>query len=223
MSHAGAAGLAAEEAAAAAAGGSASQRIQENSPPWGGGWRREPSVPFPEVTVLAKAVVFVALRPCDRWRGGRSQASPSFPPARTALRGRGRPYLESQGRWETDSQEDLGDQPPLPSTAHPHLQPSPWLPAHVALGPPNGTLVTSPGCPRGRQAFCKSPTPSHRPLGLESEIILVDEENEREQHFEHNSKNHSFPQFVSTNIWLVSQWLMPLSQDLYNYHPTPLF
>ena len=31
-----------------------------------------------------------------------------------------------------------------------------------------------------------------------------------------NSKNHSLPQFVSTNIWLVSQWLMPLSQDLYN-------
>lgn len=29
------------------------------------GWLREPRVPFPEVTVLAKAVVFVTLRPCD--------------------------------------------------------------------------------------------------------------------------------------------------------------
>lgn len=211
MSHAGAAGLAAEAAVAAAAGGSASQRIQENSPPWGGGWRREPCVPFPEVTVLAKAVVFVALRPCDRWRGGRSQPSPSFPPARTALRGRGRPYLESRGRWETDSRENLHS----PPTAHPHLQPRPCLPAPVALGPPSRTLVTSPGGPCGRQAFCKSPTPSHRPLGLESEIILVEEENVNSI-LNSNSKNHSLPQFVSTNIWLVSQWLMPLSQDLYN-------
>lgn len=95
----------AAEVSAAAAGGSASQRIQENSPPWGGGWLREPWVPFPEVTVLAKAVVFVALRPCDRWRGGRSEPSPSFPPERAALRGRGRPYLESWGLWETGSQE----------------------------------------------------------------------------------------------------------------------
>lgn len=39
-------------------------------------------VPSPGVAVAAKAVVFVALRPCDRWRGGRSEPSPSFPPAR---------------------------------------------------------------------------------------------------------------------------------------------
>lgn len=39
---------------------------------------------LPEVTVLAKAVVFVTLRPCDRWRGGRSEPSPSSPAPRTA-------------------------------------------------------------------------------------------------------------------------------------------
>lgn len=39
---------------------------------------------LPEVTVLAKAVVFVTLRPCDRWRGGRSEPGPSSPAPRTA-------------------------------------------------------------------------------------------------------------------------------------------
>lgn len=158
MSHAGAAGPAAEAAAAAAAGGSASQRIQENSPPLGGGWSQEPWVPFPGARVLAKAVVFVALRPCDRWRGGRSEPSPSFPPARTALRGRGRPYLESWGLWETDSRENLGD-------ATPALRPTPWPPfALRGEGWPSGTLDISPGCPLGRQARRKSPPSPHRPL-----------------------------------------------------------
>ena len=176
MSHAGAAGRAAE-AAAAAAGGSASQRIQENSPPWGGGWLREYCVPLPEVTVLAKAVVFVALRPCDRWRGGRSEPSPSFPPSRTALRGRGRPYLESWGRWETDSRENLGNAtsaplpPCLPAPPHASRCPSPW-----GQRPTGWDTGHFPGPPAWKAGLLQkpSPTPPSTGLDLESEIILVD-------------------------------------------------
>lgn len=174
MSHAGAAGRAAE-AAAAAAGGLASRRIQENSPPWGGGPPREPCVPLPGVTFLAKAVVFVALRPCDRWRGGHSQPSPSFPPARTALRGRGRPYLESWGRWETDSRENLGHATPCSRSS--------CLPEPLALrgeGPPGGPRGTSPGpfpgppLKEGRPVAETLPHPPRTTgLDLEREIILV--------------------------------------------------
>lgn len=95
---------AAEEAAAAAAaavGGSASRTIPENCPPWGGGLAARALGSLPEVTVLAKAVVFVTLRPCDRWRGGRSEPSPSSPAPRTA--GGGVSTCEAPGAATLDS------------------------------------------------------------------------------------------------------------------------
>lgn len=163
-------GAAAKKAAAAAAvGGSASQTIGENCPPWGGGWLRGPWVPFPEVTVLAKAVVFVTLQPCDRWGAalGAQPLLPSLRPARTTLRGRGRPYLGSWGRWEAGGPENASDAAP-------------------ALPTVSGRLPRGKGaCPGGLGDFylqppwkpgpLPKPSPSPPRIGLVLEIIFLDE------------------------------------------------
>ena len=124
----------------------------------------------------------------DVGAGARSPAPPSHPPEPRCVGGVVPTWKAGDAGRLTATKTSATDLH-SPPTAHPHLQPSLCLPAPVAL-PPSGTLGTSPGS--GRQAFCKSPTPSHRPLGLESEIILVDEENVNSI-LNSNSKNHSLP------------------------------
>lgn len=38
-----------------------------------------------------------------------------------------------------------------------------------------------------------------------------------------NSKGRFLPQFVGTNIWMVSRWLTPLSQGLYLFFSLILY
>lgn len=126
-------------------------------------------VPSPGVAVAAKAVVFVALRPCDRWRGGRSEPSPSFPPARPRRVGGGVRTWRAGGSGRPTAGERAAPHPNPPPTP-PTLPPGALRPE--GKGSPEGHL---PGRTPGPLQYPPS-SPPPTGLDLESEITLVDDQ-----------------------------------------------
>lgn len=111
----------------------------------GAGAAPGPRAPSPGVPAAAEAVVFVALRPCDGWRGGaRSPAPPPRPPSRARWAGAGAsPPGAGRGRPAVG-----GTSAPQPPSSHLRLAAPTPPPPGGRPGTRDSAGAGKPGPPR---------------------------------------------------------------------------
>lgn len=138
----------------------------------GAGAAPGPRAPSPGVPAAAEAVVFVALRPCDGWRGGaRSPAPPPRPPSRARGAGAGAsPLGAGRGRPAVG-----GTSAPQPPSSHLRLAaptpPPPRRPSRDAglcgrrEAGPAPPAPPAPTAPRTKSPRTKSARPRSRGSG----------------------------------------------------------